>query len=150
MVERIRYEAPSVFTERSANVSYDDGTVGFMSQLSGAFLDVANKAHQNELKKNIEMAQRDGALHGIDQGGGFKPAKGRGIVHKAYNDSGVQAATVKMSSRSQQAIQRIAMENPGNPAAQAASMEKWADAFASELPDEMICLLYTSPSPRDA
>lgn len=68
----------------------------------------------------------------------FRPSKRKGIVHRTYNDAGIQAATVKMSLKSQEAIQRIAYENPGNPDAQRVKMQTWADSFAENLPDEMI------------
>lgn len=138
MADRLQYQAPSVFTERKAEVSYDDGTVDFMNQLSGAFLDVAQKAHRNQLESEIEMAKQDGILHGSQEGMRFKPSRRKGIVHRQYNASGIQAATVKMSLNSQEAIQRISMSNPGNPFAQKQAFEAWADKFATELPDEMV------------
>ncbi len=138
MVERLQYQSPNIYSERIPSVNYDDGTASFMNQLSGAFLDVAQKAHQAQLKSEVEAAQKDGALHGTMQGASFRPSQRKGLVHRAYNDSGIQAATVKMSMSSQQAIQRIAMANPGNPFAQGQAFEAWADKFATDLPDEMV------------
>lgn len=138
MAERLRYNAPSVFSDRAPQVNYDNGTVALMDQLSGAFLDVAQKAHRAELESNVAQAKVDGALAGSRDGMNFRPSKGRGIVHRTYNDSGIQSATVKMSLKSREAISRIAVMNPGNPFAQKQAMESWADGFAQELPQEMI------------
>ena len=138
MAERLRYNAPSVFTERAPQINYDDGTVDYMNQLSGAFLDVAQKAHRAQLESEVADAQKQGALAGSVEGMNFRPSKRKGIVHRTYNDAGIQAATVKMSLKSQEAIQRIAYENPGNPDAQRVKMQTWADSFAENLPDEMI------------
>lgn len=138
MADRLQYQAPSIFTQRASEISYDDGTVDLMSQLSGAFLDVATKANRAQLESEIAQAKQDGALAGATEGMNFKPSRRKGIVHRTYNDSGIQAATVKMSQSSQLAIQRISMENPSNPFAQQAAMEKWADGFAEDLPQEMI------------
>jgi hypothetical protein len=138
MVDRLQYQAPSVFTERKAEINYDDGTVNLIDQLSGAFLDVAQKAHRNQLEIEIEAAKQNGTLDGSTEGMRFKPSKRGGIVHRNYNASGIQAATIKMSMNSQEAIQRISMANPGNPFAQKEAFTAWADKFANELPDEMV------------
>jgi len=138
MVERTRYIAPSVFTERATEINYDDGTVSLLNQLSGAFLDVAQKAHRAELAANVAQAKKDGVLAGSRDGIQFRPVKGKSLVHKTYNDSGIQTATIKMSSMSQTAIQRIAQNNPSNPFAQNQQMKAWADSFAQELAPEMV------------
>lgn len=138
MADRLQFQPPSVFTERKAEVSYDDGSVDLLNNLSGAFLGVAQKAHQNQLAKEVEQAKLDGALAGGEAGGSFRPIKGKGLVHRTYNASGVQAATVKMSMASQQAIQRIALKNPGDPIAQQQAFQSWSDKFASNLPDAMV------------
>lgn len=138
MTERLQYQAPSIFTERKQEVNYDDGTVDLMNQLSGAFLDVASKAHRAQLESEIAQAKADGALHGSQEGMNFRPSQRKGIVHRTYNASGIQSATVKMSMKSQEAIQRISMANPGNPFAQKQAFEAWADKFATELPDALI------------
>lgn len=137
MADRLQYQAPTIYTDRAAEVNFDDGTADLMRNLSGAFLDVAEKAHQNELKKNVEQAKIDGALAGQEQGAAFKPVKSRGLVHRTYNDSGIQSATVKMSIKSQEAVQRIALSAPGNPELQQMMMKKWSDAYASDLPAEL-------------
>lgn len=138
MTDLMRYNAPSVFTERMPQINYDDGTVDFLNNLSGAFLDVAQKAHRAQLESEVAEAKKAGALHGTQQGMHFKPSKRGGIVHKAYNDAGIQTASVQMSLKSQEAIRRIAFNNPGNPGAQKQSMEAWADSFAGDLPDDML------------
>ena len=138
MADRLQYNAPSVMTDRVREVSYDDGTVNFMQNLSGAFLSIADKAHRSQLESEVAQARKEGILHGSSQGANFKPSERKGIVHKTYNDSGIQSATVKMSLGSQRAVQRIASENPANPFAQEEQMKAWADTFAEKLPSEMI------------
>lgn len=138
MADRLQYQAPSVFTDKVSEVNYDDGTVGLMDQMSGAFLDVAQKAHRGQLESDVLQAQKDGALAGTTEGANFKPSRKKSMVHKAYNTSGIQSATVQMNIASQQAIQRITLSNPGNPFAQQQQFEKWSDKFAGELPDGMI------------
>lgn len=138
MADRLQYQAPNLFSQGAQEISYDDGTVEFMGQLSGAFLSVAQKAHKAQLEQEISDAQQAGTLAGMESGASFKPSQRKGIVHKTYNTSGIQAATSKMSLGSQRAVQRIALANPGNPFQQQEQMTAWADKFASELPDEMV------------
>ena len=138
MVDRLQYQPPSIYTERSREVSYDDGTVQYMSQLSGAFLSVANKAGQAELRSNLEQAQKDGVIAGLEQGENFKPSKRGGIVHRTYNDSAIQTATVGITSKTQAEIQRVSAMNPGNPAAQGKLLQEWADKFAAGLDNDLV------------
>ncbi|MCG8343533.1 MAG: hypothetical protein MI685_00030 [Chlorobiales bacterium] len=138
MVDRLQYQAPSVFSEGVGDVSYNDGTVDFLQNLSGSFLSVAQKAHKAELSAQVSEAQKLGMLHGQEQGASFKPSQRKGLVHKTYNDSAISSAVMSMSMQSQRAIQRIAMENPGDPFAQKLQLEKWSDGFAEDLDDQLL------------
>lgn len=138
MADKLQFQAPTIYTQRASEINFDDGTAQFMSDLSGAFLSIAQEAHQSQLQSEIAQAQQDGALAGSMEGARFKPSERKGIVHKTYNDSGIQSATVQMSIKSQEAVQRIALQNPGNPEIQKHLLDKWSDSFAQDLDPQLL------------
>lgn len=62
MAERLRYNAPSVFTERAPQINYDDGTVDYMNQLSGLSSMLPRKRIGPSSRARLRMLRNRGLL----------------------------------------------------------------------------------------
>lgn len=137
-MERLTYDAPTILTETAPSVSYDDGTVEAINATTKAATRFAEDQQQRQLEEAVDRAKRDGERAALEQGIDFEPVTFKGAYAKQFNASGFATASVDLDIKTRQAVSRISQKHPMNPAAQSAELEKYADSFAAELPQELL------------
>lgn len=136
-MDKMNYNAPSVYTATTPSMQADDGTVSLLNTTASVFMNVGTEAHKRQLNQDLDRAMTEGAKIGYEVGKDFKPIRNGSLFARQFNRYGLASAGQKVSIHAHRRIRELSEQNPANPDGLRQALEAWHDGYVQDLPEEM-------------